>query len=143
MPRKAAFETRSFSELMQAQQELEAAIETVKKRERPTVLANIRQAIAMFGFTEAELFADESGKQTDEDRKRRERSKAISKGMQAAAQKKKAAGKPARKKSAPEKGRVKYQHGDLKWSGYGPAPKWMQELEAAGRKREEFRVKPA
>lgn len=34
-----------------------------------------------------------------------------------------------------------FRDGDNTWSGRGKAPKWLQEHEAAGRSREEFRIK--
>jgi DNA-binding protein H-NS len=37
----------------------------------------------------------------------------------------------------------KYRHEANEWTGRGVVPNWLKELEAAGRQRDEFLIKPA
>ncbi len=48
---------------------------------------------------------------------------------------------PNEAKKEPRKLPARYVNGDKQWSGTGPTPGWLKDLEAQGHSREEFEVK--
>lgn len=102
----------TYKETMAKIAELQEHAERLRKKEIPAVLADIRQKVAEYGLTPADIFG----------------------GKRAAAGKKSA---PASKKVAAQVGVPKYR--DPKtgatWTGRGRAPAWI-----AGRNRKRFEI---
>lgn len=105
--------------------ELQAQAEALRAEEVAGVVARIRDAIAHYGLTAADLGL--AGKQT-------RAAKGAGAGVSASA------GKRARKKSTKA---VKYADGQGNtWIGVGKRPNWFNEALASGKKPEDLRVAP-
>ena len=102
---------KSYQELCAEIEALKAKAESVRTKEIAKTVAEVRRLIEAYGLTAADCgFV---------------RGKAAS-------------GAKKGKGVAP-----KYRHPDdasLTWTGRGKSPKWLSELESAGRKREEFLI---
>jgi DNA-binding protein H-NS len=93
---------------------------TAKLQEaRDALIARVREEAGALGFDPAELFARPAP---------------------APAQSKKAARGGMRKAHSPAPDKYRSPDGQHAWSGRGKTPAWLAELEASGRKREEFRI---
>lgn len=102
---------QSVAEIRKKIEELQAQANDMLRRERDTVIASIKQKMAEFELTVADLGLRSSG------------------------------GKPAKSKSTASKGTVKYRRGTDQWSGgRGPKPKWVKDVLAKGEDIEKYRV---
>jgi DNA-binding protein H-NS len=111
--------TKSYAELNQQIAELTAKAEQVRLKEVASVVARIKEAIATYGITAADL-----GLSTVQAPKRSVRSA------------------PARgRKRAESRTEAKYQDGAGNvWGGRGPRPRWLRAAIAEGKSLESFAV---
>lgn len=126
MPKTKTSTSTTSSELIKQSEALRQQAEAMKAKEKPQVVASIKEAIAHYGLTASDL------------------------GLVGAASKKgsatksavRAAKKAATKKPAGKK-RLSQQYRDAAgntWSGFGPRPKWLKDALAAGATEESLRV---
>lgn len=116
MPRERSVTSR---ELIDQSDALRKEAETLKKREIPGVVEQIKIAIAHYGLTAADLGFGTSGRPVGA-----RKQKAAAKGRSS----KKSADSPAKAPAV-----VKYKDGaGSTWSGRGPQPKWFKEALANG-----------
>lgn len=103
---------QSVAEIRKKIEELQAQANDMLRRERDSVIAGIKQKMAEFELTVADLGLKSSGR----------------------------AKSAAPKASAPT-GVVKYRRGTDQWSGgRGPKPKWVKDILAKGEDIEKYRV---
>jgi DNA-binding protein H-NS len=105
--------------------EMEKQAADLQKKNRPAVLAELREQMAAYGITAEELSRPAARSQ----KPRQPPGKAAS----SAKGKKAAASSPA-KYRGPQ---------GQEWTGRGTAPKWLNELVAAGKTREDFLISQA
>jgi DNA-binding protein H-NS len=108
---------KTYSEMMEEVEALKREAERVRQQEVEGVIARIKEAIAFYGLTAADLGLAGA---------RRGRPPTGSR---------KTAGRTGSKGAAAPKYRD--QHGNT-WSGRGPRPKWFKDALAAGRGPEDF-----
>lgn len=112
--------TLTSAELVKQSEALRQQAESLKAKEKPQVVASIKEAIAHYGLTAADLGLGDAAKP------------AKKAGKKTAA--KKTAAKTEAKKAAPKK-RTSKQYRDAAgntWSGFGPRPQWLKDALAAG-----------
>ncbi len=108
--------TKSLAQIQKQIAALEAQAESIRKKEVGGVIARIKDAIAHYGLTAADL------------------------GLSGRASKAPKAAKPAkpgRKKSA-KTGVIKYRDGDNTWTGHGRRPQWFVAALASGKTAEDL-----
>ena len=111
--------------LRQQISEMEKQAGELQKKNRPAVLAHLREQMAVYGIT-----AEELGRAAPKPAKPK------------AAPAKAAASAPKGKKPA-SAAPAKYRGPDGQvWSGRGPAPGWLNALLVDGKTREDFLIKP-
>jgi DNA-binding protein H-NS len=109
--------TKSLAQLNKQIAALQAQAEAVKKKEASGVIARIKEAIAHYGLSAADL------------------------GLAGTAPKAAKAPKPGRKpgrKKAAKTGVIKYRDGANTWTGHGRRPQWYVAAIAAGKKPEDL-----
>jgi DNA-binding protein H-NS len=112
--------TKSLAQLNKQIAALQAQAEAIKKKEAAGVIARIKDAIAHYGLSAADLgLAGKAPK--------------AAKAVKAA----KPGRKPGRKKAA-KAGVVKYRDGANTWTGHGRRPQWYVAAIAAGKKPEDL-----
>ena len=110
--------------LRQQISEMEKQAAELQKKNRPAVLAELREQMAAYGITAEELSRPAA---------KAARSKAL--------QAKPAASAPKGKKAAvPSPAKYRGPEGQT-WTGRGTAPKWLNELLAGGKTREDFLIR--
>lgn len=112
--------SKTYNQLMEEIEALKREAQAVRQQEVNGVIARIKEAIAVYGLTAADLGLAGA-------RRGRPPADAAT------------ARKPARSTSAGAASRPKYrdEHGNT-WSGRGPRPKWFKDALAAGRRAEDF-----
>lgn len=118
--------TKTYQNILKQIESLQAEAERLRNEEVEGVIKRIREAIAAYGLTAADLGLGAG-------RKARAAGKP---GRKPGRPKKAAAGKPGRKvapKYRDDKGNT--------WAGRGKRPVWLRDALAAGRKLEDFAVK--
>jgi DNA-binding protein H-NS len=109
--------TKSLAQLNKQIAALQAQAESIKKKEAAGVITRIKEAIAHYGLTAADLgLAGKTPK---------------------AAKAPKPGRKPGRKKAA-KTGVIKYRDGANTWTGHGRRPQWYVAAIAAGKKPEDL-----
>lgn len=113
--------SKTYNQLMEEIEALKREAQAVRQQEVNGVIARIKEAIAVYGLTAADLGL--AGVR----RGRPPRDGGAS------------ATKSARSPSAGASSRPKYrdEHGNT-WSGRGPRPKWFKDALAGGRRAEDF-----
>ena len=111
---------KTYAQVMKQIDSLQAEAEKLRKKEVEGVVGRIREAIAHYGLTAADL------------------------GLTTATVAKRAAPagkapKAATRKASTQAPRFRDEAG-LVWGGRGPRPKWLRDALIAGRKLEEFAV---
>lgn len=115
---------KTFIEVQKQIEQLQKEAELLRKQEAHEVLARIKEAIAVYGFTAAELgFEGGAGKRSARPVKSPKR------GL-------KASGKAAMTAAA----KFRDQNGNI-WSGRGPRPAWFKAALEAGKAPEDFLAK--
>ena len=104
--------------------ELEKQAADLQKKNRPAVVADLREQMAAYGIT-----AEELGRPAARVQKPRQ---SLAKAASSPKVKKPAAPSPAKYRGA---------EGQM-WSGRGIAPKWLNELLMGGKTRENFLIRP-
>lgn len=102
---------KSLADLQAQIQKLQAEAEALKQQEKAGVVARIREAIAAYELTAADLFGAAAGR---------------------AAKGKQRAGRSARREAAYADG-----NGNV-WGGRGPRPRWLREALQQGKSLEDF-----
>lgn len=113
--------TKTYAEIVQQIEELKAEAEKTRREEVGGVIARIKEAIAAYGLTPADLgFGPARKGKAAADKPRR--------------------GRKPRKAAAAGKG-VKFRDasGNV-WGGRGPRPRWLRDALQAGKKLEDFAV---
>jgi DNA-binding protein H-NS len=136
---------RSYEALMAQIAALQDKANAMRQREADGVIKRIREAIAVYSITAADLYAADgvSLKKVKAVAKQKPAKKVVSKRAQAVHSKSRKekvhrgplAGVPKAVKYSDENGN--------KWSGGGSTPRWLREAVQAGHDKEEFRVKAA
>jgi len=116
--------SKSYAQLQQQIETLKQHAEQVRQKEIQGVVARIKDAIAAYGLTAADLGLTDA---------RPAASKSIFKRRRAGAK----AGKGAKAGALVVKFR---DEGGNVWGGRGPRPKWLRDALAAGRTLQEFAV---
>lgn len=136
---------KSYSQLMQERERLDAAIEAARKREVEGVIKRMREAIAVYGLTATDVFGEPPKAQAAV--KHVEAKTRVSVGKKS---KGTASGKRPPKvkaKANPLLGRkrpAKYADGQGNtWSGGGLMANWLRDALEKGHKLEEFLVQKA
>lgn len=115
------------SDLIKQSETLRQQADAMKAKEKPQVVASIKEAIAHYGLTAADLGLTGSAKAS---------TPGVAKKTSSATK----PGKPAKKSS---KKRTAQQYRDAAgntWSGFGPKPQWLKNALAAGTPEESLRV---
>jgi DNA-binding protein H-NS len=112
--------SKTYAQVMKQIESLKVEADKLRKKEVEGVVARIRDAIAHYGLTAADL-----GLTTGTAAKR--------------AAPATRAGKTVRRKAGTQAPRFRDEAGRV-WGGRGPRPRWLREALAAGRKLEEFAV---
>ena len=121
-------ENANSLELLRQSEEIRKQSEALKKKEAPEVLARIKEAVAHYGFTAADLGLS-GGKAMTKTAKSAKRSRS----PQAKA------GLALPKAKAP--GSIKFRDGQGNtWSGFGRKPKWYLAALAAGASPESLKA---
>lgn len=125
---------KSYSQLLQEKERIEAAIEAARRRESAGVIKRMREAIIVYGISAKDLGFNADGLIVTET--------VVSKRTKTAKPKTKP---KAEKVKAPEpktrKRAIKYSDGNgHTWAGGGSMPVWLREQLDAGKKLEDFRV---
>jgi DNA-binding protein H-NS len=112
--------SKTYAQVMKQIDSLKAEADKLRKKEVAGVVGRIRDAIAHYGLTAADL------------------------GLETPAVVKRSAPAGKARKAAPRKAstqapRFRDEAGRV-WGGRGPRPKWLREALTAGRKLEEFAV---
>jgi DNA-binding protein H-NS len=115
--------TKSLAQLNKQIAALQAQAEAVKKKEAAGVIARIKEAIAHYGLSAADLGL------TGKAPKAAKAAKAV--------KAPKPGRKPGRKKAA-KTGVIKYRDGTNTWTGHGRRPQWYVAAIAAGKKPEDL-----
>jgi DNA-binding protein H-NS len=102
-----------LKQLLAQKAALDKQIEEVKRDQREQAITQVRELMAQYGLSMADLQAKGAGKRT-------------------AAKRSSGSGKVAAKYRNPDSGET--------WSGRGLQPRWMKAALAAGRKQEDFRI---
>lgn len=116
--------TLTSAELVKQSEALRQQAESMKAKEKPQVVASIKEAIAHYGLTAADLGLGDAAKTAKQATKKAGKTTAP----------KKAAVKTDAKKASPKK-RTSKQYRDAAgntWSGFGPRPQWLKDALAAG-----------
>lgn len=129
-PRKV-YAMANLMDIQSQIEKLQRQAEDIKKKDFEKTVQEMRAKIGAFGITEKDLFP------------------AKGKGSRGSSQKARSTaangvGKPSRRSaSAGKKIEPKYRgpQGET-WSGRGLAPKWLAALEAEGKRREDFAIRP-
>ncbi|MCW5632466.1 MAG: H-NS histone family protein [Rubrivivax sp.] len=119
---------KTYEQLRKQIQALEAEAEKARRNEAAEVIARIRDAIAHYGLTAADLGLGGGAKSVRAARKRPGRKPG---------RPRKAAGATAGRKVAPK---YRDEKGNT-WAGRGKRPVWLRDALAAGRKLEDFAIK--
>jgi DNA-binding protein H-NS len=115
---------KTYLQVQKQIEQLQREAEQLRNKEANGVLSRIKEAIAVYGFTAADLgFGKSSGSAT-----------AVKKG---AAKKERKAKKSAAANGAPK---FRDDQGNI-WSGRGPRPAWFKAALEAGKSAEELLVK--
>lgn len=116
---------KNLQTLLKQIEHLQKQAETLRSREKGEVVARIKEAIAHYGITAAELFgAMTAGKPA----RKAAAAKTTGRGRKAAAK------KPG--------GTAKYTDGNGRtWSGVGKRPNWFKDALAAGKQAEDLLIK--
>lgn len=125
------------SELIKQSEALRQQAEAMKAREKPQVVASIKEAIAHYGLTASDLGLTGAAKDAKKNVSKKKVSRASQKAVTADSADKSSAKKPAPKK------RSSQQYRDAAgntWSGFGPRPQWLKDALAAGATEESLRV---
>ena len=115
---------KSYQQIQQQIAKLQREAQTVKKKETGDVIDRIKAAIQHYELTVDDLFGSRSGK----------RAAKTSRGAKTPAKKSGATGRRVPVKYRDENGNT--------WSARGSQPRWLVAALQAGRKIEEFEVKP-
>lgn len=136
---------KSYSQLLQERERLEAAIQAARAREVSGVIKRMREAIEAYGLTAQDVFGgvEPRAKTAVKQTKAKATAKPAKKVKGAAGKrppKVKAKAHPLQGKKKP----VKYadKNGNT-WAGGGYKPKWLQDAIDQGHKIEEFLVQKA
>jgi DNA-binding protein H-NS len=116
--------TLTSAELVKQSEALRQQAESMKAKEKPQVVASIKEAIAHYGLTAADLGLGDTAKAAKQATKKAGKTTAP----------KKAAVKTDAKKAGPKK-RTSKQYRDAAgntWSGFGPRPQWLKDALAGG-----------
>lgn len=113
--------TKTYSQLQKQIQTLQREADKVKRKEVDGVIARIREAIAAYGLTAADLGLEGSA------RKRTAKAAAP------------AAGKKPRRSKASAQVKFRDDAGNV-WGGRGPRPKWLRDALTAGKQLADFAV---
>lgn len=119
--------SKTYSELMQEIEALQAAAAEARRAEVADVIERIKQAIAVYGLTPADLGFNRPGRKPGA-------------AKSAPAPAKRRGGRRPASKSAGAGGEVKYRDGNNVWGGRGPRPKWLREALAGGKSLKDFAV---
>jgi DNA-binding protein H-NS len=115
-----------MNELVKLRQQIadmEKQAAELKKKNRPAVLAQLREQMAAYGITAAEL------------------SRPAAKARAPKAPPAKPAASPARAKKPAVRSPAKYRGPEgQEWSGRGNAPQWLNDLLVGGKTREDFLI---
>ncbi|MGE0315867.1 MAG: H-NS family nucleoid-associated regulatory protein [Lautropia sp.] len=116
--------TTTFLQVSKEIEKLKAQAEKVRAKETKSVIAGIREAIAAYGLTAADLGFESTRSRPSADR----RGPAIA--------------PPGRKqgRKAASKGNAIYTDGMSSWTGHGRRPRWIVEGLAAGKTLDDFRA---
>jgi DNA-binding protein H-NS len=120
-----AMAKKTFLEIQKQIEQLQKEADHLRKQEADEVLARIKEAIAVYGFTAAELGVGAGA------------------GVGRGRARKVTAVKPGRKqggKSSASAPKYRDQNGNV-WSGRGPRPAWFKAALEAGKSAEEFLAK--
>jgi len=114
--------TKTYEQLQQQIAALQAEADKVRRKELEEVIGRIREAVTYYGITAADLGLDTAPK----------------------ARKAAAPAKPGRKAAAKKPPAVVAYRDEAgnSWVGRGKRPQWLRDALAAGRKLEDFKVKP-
>lgn len=117
--------TKTYAQLKKQIEALSQQADALRRKEKAGVVARIKEAIAAYELTAADLGLDASGAS-----RARRAGGAV-----------RPAGAPVRRRRAPGEVQARYrdESGNV-WGGRGPRPRWLREAIAAGRKLEEFAV---
>lgn len=130
----------SYAQLLQQREEIDRKIELARKKEADGVIKRMKEAIAVYGLTAADIFGPEKPARKKPGPKPKIK---VSAPTRAKAPKPKA----AKKKASPLKGvkkPVKYSDGNgNSWSGGGNMPNWLKAKIDEGHSIDEFLVKKA
>jgi DNA-binding protein H-NS len=112
--------SKTYAQVMKQIDSLKAEAEKLRKKEVDGVVGRIREAIAHYGLTAADLglTSTTTTRRASVARK---------------------AGKAAPRRASTQPPRFRDENGRV-WGGRGPRPKWLREALVAGRKLEEFAV---
>lgn len=125
MPRRAKTSVLTSAELLKQSEALRRQAEELKRKEIPEVVGRIKEAIAHYGLTAADLGLVAAP---------RKAAKKVRAG--AGPSESTARNKPAKKATA-----IKYRDSTgHTWSGRGPKPKWFKDALAAGATEESLRA---
>ncbi|WP_029528388.1 H-NS histone family protein [Polaromonas glacialis] len=114
-----------MNELVKLRQQiadLEKQAAELQKKNRPAVLAELRELMAAYGITAEEL------------------SRPASKTARPKAAAKAASPSNGKKPAAPSPAKYRGPQGQT-WTGHGTAPKWLNELVAVGNTRDDFLIR--
>ncbi|HIV70181.1 MAG TPA: H-NS histone family protein [Candidatus Aquabacterium excrementipullorum] len=115
---------KTYIELMAEIEQLQSQAAKLKDREKSEVVARIKQAIAVYGFTAKDLGLDKPGRGAGK----------------ASTRKAKAPKRAGRKPRAATAPKFRDEAGNT-WSGRGPRPAWLRNALASGAALESFAVK--
>lgn len=110
--------SKTYSEIVQEIQTLQAQAEELKRNEIREVIDRIKHAIEVYSLTAADLGLARRGRKPGPKPGKRKI-------------------KPASKPAAPG---VKYRDGNNTWGGRGPRPQWLRSALAAGKSLKDFAV---
>jgi DNA-binding protein H-NS len=113
--------TRTYAAALKQIEELKREADTLRRKELQEVIARIKEAIAMYGLSAADLFGSAAGA--------KKRTLASSKSNGAAAPKK------------PKRAATKVKYSDANgntWGGRGPRPHWLRDALASGKQLQDF-----
>lgn len=123
--------TLTSTDLIKRSEELRQQAQEMMRKERPEVIARIKEAITHYGLTSADLGLGSSANGAAE--------RAPRKGTGSGKGSAKSAGVKTTK--ARRTASVKYRDDQgNRWSGFGPKPKWLKEALAGGASEESLRA---
>jgi DNA-binding protein H-NS len=123
--------TLTSAELIRQSEELRSQAQEMMRRERPEVIARVKEAIALYELTASELgLSGGTGKEVRQ-----------SAPTAPAASKKAANGAGRKPTKARRTAAASYRDGQGNtWSGFGPKPRWLKEALARGVSEQSLRA---